>query len=80
MKNPTSKLTRIRIELEEFDFDVVHIKGKKNVAADALSRIVTTSEELRQSNILLVNTRSMTRKKAQLKKILGKIQEEIKRV
>lgn len=36
IKNPTSKLTRIRIDLEGYDYDVVYIKGKENVAADAL--------------------------------------------
>lgn len=65
IKNPTSKLTRMRIDLEGFDYDVVYIKGKVNVAADALSRIVTTSEKLKQVNILFANTRAMTRKKAQ---------------
>lgn len=62
MKNPTSKLTRVRMDLEEFNYDVVYIKGKDNVAADALSRIAITSDELKNKNIFLVNTRSMTRK------------------
>lgn len=39
MKDPASKLTRIRLELEEYDFEVIHIPGKSNVVADALSRI-----------------------------------------
>lgn len=65
IQNPTSKLTRMRIDLEGFDYDVVYIKGKVNVAADALSRIVTTSEKVKQVNISFVNTRAMTRKKAQ---------------
>lgn len=39
MSNPASKLVRIKLELEEYDFDIVHIKGKENVLADALSRI-----------------------------------------
>lgn len=39
LNNPSSKLTRIRLDIEEFNFDVVHIKGADNVVADALSRI-----------------------------------------
>lgn len=39
LKNPASKLTRIRLDLEEYNFIVEYIKGKDNVVADALSRI-----------------------------------------
>lgn len=39
MKDPTSKLTRIRLDLEEYNFEIQYIKGKDNVCADALSRI-----------------------------------------
>ena len=63
MKNPSPKLTRIRIDLEEFGYDVVYIKGKENVVADALSRIITTSEELKHISMLVVHTKSRTRNK-----------------
>jgi len=36
MINPSSKLTRIRLELEEYDFTVEYLKGKDNCVADAL--------------------------------------------
>lgn len=62
MKNPTSKLTRMRLDLEEFDFDIEFVSGKCNVGADALSRIPSKSEELKDLSILTVNTRAMTRK------------------
>lgn len=39
MKDPTAKLARIRMELADYDFEIEHIKGVDNVAADALSRI-----------------------------------------
>jgi len=45
MINPSSKLTRIRCELEEYILTVEHLKGKDNYVADALSRI--TIEELK---------------------------------
>lgn len=52
IEDPSSKLTRMRLDLEEFDFDVVYIRGKENVGADALSRIEITSEHLKLGNIL----------------------------
>ena len=63
MKNPSSKLTRMRIDLEEFTFDVEHISGKENVGADALSRVVFDSEELKTLSVLPIQTRYMTRKR-----------------
>lgn len=39
LKNPSSKLMRIKMDLEEFDFTIEYIKGRDNVVADALSRI-----------------------------------------
>lgn len=45
MTNPTSKLVRIRMELEDYDFEINYIPGSTNYAADALSRI--TIDELK---------------------------------
>lgn len=59
LKNPASKLTRMRWDLEEYNFEVQYIKGKTNVLSDALSRIQITSDTLKQMYIV---TRSMTRK------------------
>jgi RNase H-like domain found in reverse transcriptase len=44
MKNPTSKLTRMRWDLEEFQYSVEYVPGKSNSVADALSRISIDSE------------------------------------
>ena len=38
-KNPSSKLTRIRLDLCDYDFDIIYKKGKMNTNTDALSRI-----------------------------------------
>lgn len=62
MKNPTSKLTRMRLELEEFNFDVQYVQGKTNVGADALSRVQIDSETLKNLTILKVQTRAMVKK------------------
>lgn len=39
LKNPTSKLSLIRMELDNHNFTIVYIPGELNVTADALSRI-----------------------------------------
>lgn len=61
LKNPSSRLSRIRLDLEEYDFEIQYIKGTDNVLADALSRI--TIEDLKnlygETQILAI-TRSMT--------------------
>lgn len=64
MVNPSSKLTRIRLELEEYNFTVEYLKGKDNHVADALSRI--TIKELKDitGNILKVTTRFQSRQKS----------------
>lgn len=65
LKNPASKLPRVRLELEEYDFVVEYIKGGDNVAADALSRIsIGDLKELYGNDefSVLAITRSMSRK------------------
>lgn len=39
LKEPNSKLTRWRLRLEEYDFEIRYKKGQQNTNADALSRI-----------------------------------------
>lgn len=68
MKNPSSKLTRMRLDLEEFDFEVQFVEGKKNVGPDALSRIQLDSNDLKAINILQVQTRSRKKQENQLNK------------
>lgn len=58
MKNPSSKLTRVRLDLEEFDFVIEYIKGSENVGADALSRMEFDNIKT-ISRINVVQTRSM---------------------
>lgn len=50
MRDPTSRLLKFRLVLEEYDFTIQYIKGKDNVTADALSRINITSDELKNMN------------------------------
>lgn len=64
MNNPSSRLTKFRLILEEYDFTINYIPGKENVTADALSRISIESEDLKKmSSHIFVTTRSLTRKK-----------------
>lgn len=64
LRNPSSKLTRMRLDLEEYDFTVEYLKGKQNIVADALSRI--TIDDLKDQSrgtaeVMRVTTRSETR-------------------
>lgn len=46
MTDPSSRLTKFRLALEDYSFEVFYKKGTDNAAADALSRI--SSDELKQ--------------------------------
>lgn len=72
-KNPSSKLTRMRLDLEEFDFEIEYIKGKENTGPDALSRIKIDINDLKEINILQVKTRAMAK---QANKDLASAQKE----
>lgn len=67
MKDPSSRLTKFRLTLEEYDFEVVYVKGTDNAAADALSRICVSSQELKELNeqVMNVMTRAQCRKATQ---------------
>lgn len=40
IKDPGSRLTRFRLKLEEYNYEVIYKAGKKNTNADALSRTI----------------------------------------
>lgn len=61
LKDPSSKLTRMRLDLEEFNFTVEHIRGKDNVVADALSRVTIDDLKENLNSVLAIQTRSMTK-------------------
>lgn len=62
LKNPSSRLSRLRLDLEEYDFEIQYIKGKDNVIADALSRItIQDLKDLYGDVSVLTITRSMTK-------------------
>lgn len=64
MKDPSSRLTKFRLSLEQYDFDVEYVKGKENVAADALSRIIVTSNDFKEmyEKVVCVMTRAQARR------------------
>lgn len=65
LKDPSSKLTRMRLDLEEFDFQIQYVKGKDNVIADALSRVDFEAIKNVRVNVLQVTTRAQSKIKNQ---------------
>lgn len=62
LKNPSSSLSRIRLDLEEYDFEIQYIRGKDNVLADALSRItINDLKDLYGETQILAITKSETK-------------------
>lgn len=54
--NPSSKLLRTRLDLENYNFTIEYITGKDNVIANALSRIHINDLKLTHENPVTVNT------------------------
>lgn len=61
MKDPSSRLMKFRLALEEYDFEVEYLKGSSNVAADALSRLSLNELKEMHDNVVNVMTRKQVR-------------------
>lgn len=70
MNDPSSRLTKFRLSLEEYDFEIEYVRGAENVTADALSRVKVTSDELRcmHEKVMTVMTRAQTRRMNEYRK------------
>lgn len=56
LKEPNSKLTRWRLRLQEYNFEIIYKKGKQNTNADALSRIRVNALHKDETESMQVNT------------------------
>lgn len=61
MRDPSSRLMKFRMIIEEYDFTIEYVRGKNNAAADALSRICITSDDLKEMNEKVVNVMTRSR-------------------
>lgn len=63
LKDPSSKLSRMRLDLCDYNFSIEYLKGSDNVVADALSRVdFKVFKDLENQNAqILVLTRSKSR-------------------
>lgn len=71
MRDPSSRLLKFRLQLEEYNFTVEYLKGQSNSVADALSRIKISSEDLKTMNdhVSCVMTRAQHQRLNNCKKL-----------
>lgn len=70
LKEPSSRQIRFRLLLDEYDYTIEYVKGRDNAPADALSRVIITSEDLEEMSekIVCVMTRAQRRREKEMKK------------
>lgn len=66
--NPTdsSRLTKYRLALQEYDFTVEYVKGSENSAADALSRVKPNNENITSEKLKNMWVGAITRQQSKL--------------
>lgn len=57
LKDPSGRLARWCVKLQQYDFNIIHRRGKDNVVPDALSRTVPVITELSHTPLLFENYR-----------------------
>ena len=75
LKEPSSKLSRMRLELEDYNFTIEYIKGKDNVIANALSRI--SVDELKLLGQHQVDIKIITRSKTKKSRVNNTIENSL---
>ncbi|XP_050295859.1 uncharacterized protein LOC126735794 [Anthonomus grandis grandis] len=58
IKDPVGRIARWAVRLQQYDFDIVHRKGKDNIVPDALSRSVPVVDEVAPLNDMSTNDSS----------------------
>lgn len=56
-KDPSSRLMRWRLKLEEYEYEIEYVKGKDNTVADSSSRVhAITKTEILQNEVVIDHT------------------------
>ncbi|CAB0027829.1 unnamed protein product [Trichogramma brassicae] len=72
LKNPTGRLARWALELQQYDYEILHRKGSQNVVADALSRLHEEDNESCETASLSIEDE----KDAWYRKLFADVQRE----
>ena len=54
MTKPTSKITRMLLQLQEYDYHISFRPGKLNTVADALTRLPTTEDDQQSEEAVIL--------------------------
>lgn len=60
VKDPGSRLTRWRLILEEYDYEIIYKEGKANSNADSLSRIRLSTLKTKEENVYSIQSHKET--------------------
>lgn len=75
LKEPDTKLTRWRLKLQQYDFEIVYKNGKQNTNADALSRIRINALDSDDDNVSMkVN---VDQKDEELKRFMQELDNKV---
>lgn len=73
----SAKVRRWKMAIQEYNFNVEHIKGELNVVADAFSRLVIHHGKVNESTLMVRSQITITKLPTNIRKIIGKVHNSL---